>query len=540
MHKTSFGKSEDRPAFFPMQNSTLFLSSTKRIFEADNSPNPADIQELSDTLDSLPETDDNKQQSLTILVNFLLKNKQTNPTTLPLLVLIKKLGRSTLLQDHDLDKNKILALIHYAQHSLKQNSLKDQNLLDILSEILTIFANQILLEPTTSNIFIQADGISIISASLTAEFNSSIIYFLCARILFLVLHNGLDPIEVVEGLHIPDLLSSAVTKLVNPSNAVEIQNHSQINTAMATSEIYKALYIIFMLYEKTTRIEDITQKPSIQSHFGYIIAPEKYQYFKRTLETALSFLTDKSNIDKHPKSCISAIQVLFLFPIAPIDEILQAWLSKNDGFALIDSLVSVLENQLKNHNFDKLKSLNPITIQEQAEDFPIVCVLGRMCLADEASRNHLYDCIFKGRDFSKLPEEGDSIRAKLTKIVGSPMQSEFSLAVGDFLYVLCNSSTSLFTQNLGFGNTAGYLNARSLLISEINVDVNLPAQPSFLANPITGTDENYNREIEKELETMTDEEKEREAERLFVLFDKLNRTGIIKVQPQFGNPNNEK
>ncbi len=46
-------------------------------------------------------------------------------------------------------------------------------------------------------------------------------------------------------------------------------------------------------------------------------------------------------------------------------------------------------------------------------------------------------------------------------------------------------------------------------------------------NPITG-------QIEPEVEespfkNMTDEEKEREAERLFVLFEKLNSSGIIKA-----------
>jgi hypothetical protein len=46
-------------------------------------------------------------------------------------------------------------------------------------------------------------------------------------------------------------------------------------------------------------------------------------------------------------------------------------------------------------------------------------------------------------------------------------------------------------------------------------------------NPITGT--YYDDAISQELANMTDEEKEREAERLFVLFDRLNKTGVMKV-----------
>ncbi|KAF3211367.1 hypothetical protein TWF106_010252 [Orbilia oligospora] len=54
-------------------------------------------------------------------------------------------------------------------------------------------------------------------------------------------------------------------------------------------------------------------------------------------------------------------------------------------------------------------------------------------------------------------------------------------------------------------------------------------------NPITGQylDDEL-RDIEasglKGLEDMTDEEKEREAEKLFVLFERLNRTGVINVE----------
>ncbi len=39
------------------------------------------------------------------------------------------------------------------------------------------------------------------------------------------------------------------------------------------------------------------------------------------------------------------------------------------------------------------------------------------------------------------------------------------------------------------------------------------------------------------LAEMTDEEKEREAERLFVLFQKLNENGIIKVMAKDENGN---
>jgi hypothetical protein len=47
-------------------------------------------------------------------------------------------------------------------------------------------------------------------------------------------------------------------------------------------------------------------------------------------------------------------------------------------------------------------------------------------------------------------------------------------------------------------------------------------------NPITG--QYVSQEKVPDLKDMTDEEKEREAERLFVLFERLKKTGIIDVQ----------
>jgi hypothetical protein len=47
-------------------------------------------------------------------------------------------------------------------------------------------------------------------------------------------------------------------------------------------------------------------------------------------------------------------------------------------------------------------------------------------------------------------------------------------------------------------------------------------------NPITG--QYVSSEKVPDLKDMTDEEKEREAERLFVLFERLKKTGIIDVE----------
>jgi hypothetical protein len=84
------------------------------------------------------------------------------------------------------------------------------------------------------------------------------------------------------------------------------------------------------------------------------------------------------------------------------------------------------------------------------------------------------------------------------------------------------SATTLSAQ-VGYGNVAGFLFNKGVLSA--------PTQPSSATlvtpsgapiNPITGT-------IQEPpvASDMTDEEKEREAEKLFILFDRLEKTGAL-------------
>lgn len=83
---------------------------------------------------------------------------------------------------------------------------------------------------------------------------------------------------------------------------------------------------------------------------------------------------------------------------------------------------------------------------------------------------------------------------------------------------------------LGYGNVAGFLFHKGVVFA---VKPSISGPPTTTAtglpiNPITGT-------IEKEHEpvAMTDEEKEEEAEKLFVLFERLEKTGAM---PPSRNP----
>ena len=87
-------------------------------------------------------------------------------------------------------------------------------------------------------------------------------------------------------------------------------------------------------------------------------------------------------------------------------------------------------------------------------------------------------------------------------------------------------TASTFAGVLGYGNASGFLQNIGMLVPPSSVPSHFESGADV--NPITGavnapTDES-------EADRMTDDEKEREAERLFVLFDRLNRNGAISVE----------
>ncbi|KLO08412.1 hypothetical protein SCHPADRAFT_880592 [Schizopora paradoxa] len=99
-------------------------------------------------------------------------------------------------------------------------------------------------------------------------------------------------------------------------------------------------------------------------------------------------------------------------------------------------------------------------------------------------------------------------------------------SVGELLFILCDSDAQVLTAQIGYGNAAGYLFNRGLLApppaasdSSGAADSASSLQPGI--NPITGMVEQP-REPGPE---MTEEEKEREAEKLFVLFERLEKAG---------------
>ncbi|XP_071956513.1 chaperone Ric-8A-like [Antedon mediterranea] len=134
---------------------------------------------------------------------------------------------------------------------------------------------------------------------------------------------------------------------------------------------------------------------------------------------------------------------------------------------------------------------------------------------------------------SQLPEEGDTTRNRLVRLMTSP-NTNVKEIVAEFLFVLCKENPGRLVKYTGYGNAAGLLARRGLMTlgkghgdysSDEDSDTETYTRVIDKINPVTGRVEENKP---SPLEGMSEEQKEYEAHQLAQLCVKLSREGIIK------------
>lgn len=114
---------------------------------------------------------------------------------------------------------------------------------------------------------------------------------------------------------------------------------------------------------------------------------------------------------------------------------------------------------------------------------------------------------------------GQSLPHKLLKMSNSSMFPGIREIIMTLYFDLSDQDSSRFVYNVGFGNAAGYLASKGIQLTQTDLQASGNVDGGDDINPITG--QRVDREPVSDLPEMTDEEKEREAERLFVLFERF-------------------
>ena len=188
------------------------------------------------------------------------------------------------------------------------------------------------------------------------------------------------------------------------------------------------------------------------------------------------------------------------------------------------------------------KRLSSPSSSEQATDrslreavSPVLICLSEMARGKRLIRKYLKSQVLPPlKEVHRRPEEGNSLRNKLVKLMTNP-STEVKELVADFLFVLCKESVGRLIKYTGYSNAAGLLARRGLMIGSHRSD-NYSSESEdsdteeyleykHKINPVLGC---YEAPKQNPLQEMSEEQKEHEAMQLVEMMDKITRTGVVK------------
>jgi len=128
------------------------------------------------------------------------------------------------------------------------------------------------------------------------------------------------------------------------------------------------------------------------------------------------------------------------------------------------------------------------------------------------------------------------VKARLVRLMTSSSMP-LNVASANFLFNLCKRDGKKFTRHVGMANAAGVLGQMGVFGQDgviVDTESEGDVEDDEDYNPVTGARQDPGLSPSQ---SMTEEEKEAEAERLVHLFDRLNKTGVIQVMSQDANGN---
>ncbi|KAF2136233.1 uncharacterized protein K452DRAFT_302920 [Aplosporella prunicola CBS 121167] len=168
---------------------------------------------------------------------------------------------------------------------------------------------------------------------------------------------------------------------------------------------------------------------------------------------------------------------------------------------------------------------------------PLITLIRRIYeFAPESVKKYMQWLLLPTEDERSKPlGKSDTLSSRLLNLTTSAMAPTLRGSIGSMLFELSSKDPSDFIHNVGYGFASGFLVSHNIEIPANAMDaysthgMEEGQNNSAAFNPITGQRYDTEKPVD-EGPPMTLEEKEREAERLFVLFERLKATGVVNVQ----------
>jgi hypothetical protein len=187
-----------------------------------------------------------------------------------------------------------------------------------------------------------------------------------------------------------------------------------------------------------------------------------------------------------------------------------------------EHLINILDNAIVAYTESELD--NAIS--------PVLTLIRRIYeIAPESVQKYMEWLLLPTDDERSRPlGRSDTLSARLLRLSTSAMTPSLRGSISAMMFELSGKDASKFVHNVGYGFASGFLLSNNIQMPEnaLEAHATASADNSVPVNPITG--QRLDMEDPDTSEPMTEEEREREAERLFVLFERLRATGVVNVQ----------
>ncbi|CAO2655664.1 Nn.00g044670.m01.CDS01 [Neocucurbitaria sp. VM-36] len=375
-------------------------------------------------------------------------------------------------------------------------------------EALRCIANALLLVPKTRQLLVDLGHGPHAADKLKGD--SADDEFLASRILFLMTYDAnLDYSKLVSENQLADNINAAITRHAKRYSRSArrwslSQERSRPMELMALSETLKLLFNI--------------------THFH----PDLAEYFSKSIPDIFKILV-RRGIPKPPLSAPInyLINALLNLDLEDTKEQQRKYFGQNAVFPMFDQkcnaehLVNILDQAIITYSESELDN----TIA------PVLTLIRRVYeIAPSSVKKSMEKLILPTPEEREKPiGKSDTLSSRLLNLSTSALTPNLRGSISAMMFELSSKDASTFVQNVGYGFASGFLMSNNIPMPEEAVKANAgDSAQSIPVNPITG--QRLDREENVQEEPMTQEEKEREAERLFVLFERLKATGVVDVK----------
>ncbi|KAH6885841.1 guanine nucleotide exchange factor [Thelonectria olida] len=364
-----------------------------------------------------------------------------------------------------------------------------------------VLANATLMKAETRQMIVDQGSAHRLCKAL--EFKSWEQEFLVCRILLILTYNTTLDFRVLIDEH--HLAQRMIENVARHAKALSGKNKANVDPmqGMALAETMKLLFNV--------------------CHFNN--GPAHIEAFAPTVPHIVTLLVEQDTITSKPLDppLGTMINALLNLDLAT-DPSKRALYPENDpnsvASKLIDLLDLCLSGKYSSHDLDVVVA--PVThlvrlVYTNAPDDTKEFLRGRLLPNDEDRKEVL------GHG------QGKTLSAKLLKQAANA-DTAMSKGVCHLLFEASDKDAQKFIDNVGFGLASGFLFQENIPVPEsfAKGESTGNATGQRPINPITG--QFIDAEKHVEIPEMSQEEKEREAERLFVLFERLKKTGIVDIQ----------